>query len=229
MTFRKTVSLLAALGLFSFSGCAAHYQDLLRDRDAEIRDLEALLAESRASSEDLHRREQTAQLRISELLARPAVVEASADSSSDVGIAARLQEELGSDTQVRYESGRLSIGIENTVTFTSGSADVKSSAGTVLQRVADVLRRDFSSRRIYVEGHTDSDPILKTKGRYRNNRDLSLERADAVARYLIKNCGVDETVVAVTGYGQFSPRVQGSDDAAKAKNRRVEIVVGEPI
>ena len=47
----RSVLLLSLTALFlGTSGCATRYQDLLRDRDAEIRDLESKLANSRADS-----------------------------------------------------------------------------------------------------------------------------------------------------------------------------------
>ncbi|MCA8943996.1 MAG: OmpA family protein, partial [Planctomycetes bacterium] len=66
-------------------------------------------------------------------------------------------------------------------------------------------------------------------GVYRDNRHLSLERADAVARYLIEKCGVSDSKLAVIGFGQFDPRIDGNSDSAKQRNRRVEIVVGEKL
>ncbi len=220
MTPRQSLSILLLCAMPLFTGCAAHYQDLLRDRDAEIRELEAQLADARSENAELSRREAAAR---AELAQKPKAVEASSEGS----LADRVQRELGSETDVRYESGRLSIGIDNTVTFSSGSTEVKSSANGVLRRVADLLKRDFRDRRIYVEGHTDTDPIKKTRGRYRNNRHLSLERADAVAAHLIKKCGLAASTIAVVGYGEHSPKAPGSSDTAKARNRRVEIVVGE--
>ena len=94
----------------------------------------------------------------------------------------------------------------------------------MLRKVASVLKSQFSGKRYYVEGHTDSDPIVKTKDKYRDNRHLSTERADSVARYLIQQ-GVPESSIVVVGYGQHDPR----DPKTKARNRRVEIVVGDPL
>jgi chemotaxis protein MotB len=97
----------------------------------------------------------------------------------------------------------------------------------MLRRVADLLRRDYAGRRIYVEGHTDTDPIVKTRGKFRDNMHLSTERADAVAHWLIENGDLPERQIAVVGYGPYDPRESGASANAKAKNRRVEIVVGE--
>ena len=91
-----------------------------------------------------------------------------------------------------------------------------------LEKIADILKRDFSGRRIYVEGHTDNDPINKTKDKYKDNLDLSAERAGAVARFLIEQ-GVPARQVSIVGYGQHDPL----DAGTKARNRRVEIVPGE--
>ncbi|MCA8974725.1 MAG: OmpA family protein, partial [Planctomycetes bacterium] len=117
---------------------------------------------------------------------------------------------------------RISIGVNNRVSFDSGSTALKSSAHQVLQNVSSVLRTKFAGRRFYIEGHTDTDPISKTKDRYRSNRHLSMERADAVAAFLIKQ-GVPEAAIVTVGYGQFDPL----NPSSKASNRRVEIVVGE--
>ena len=84
-----------------------------------------------------------------------------------------------------------------------------------------MLNSKFAGRRFYVEGHTDSDPIQKTKDKYRDNRQLSSERADAVVRALARQ-GVPDDAMVVVGYGQYEPR----DPKTKARNRRVEIVVG---
>ena len=148
-------------------------------------------------------------------------VEATVDTSGDDMIS-QLQDDLGSETNVRYSRGRLSIGVNNSVTFSSGSVELKSSSHRVLRNVADVLRSKFSGRRFFVEGHTDTDPIRKTKNRFSSNRDLAAERAEAVASYLIQQ-GVPESSIVIVGWGPFDPVKRGD----KAANRRVEIVVGD--
>ncbi|MBK8976504.1 MAG: OmpA family protein [Planctomycetes bacterium] len=221
---RHSKLLVLALPLFALltSGCATRYQELLTDRDAEIRQLKGQLADSLAEGEDLRRERDRLRGELDGAGTRP--VEASATDSE----LARVRDELP-DLDVSRRLGRISIGIENTVTFDSGSEQLKSSAASVLQRVARVLNEQFPDRRIYVSGHTDTDPIRRTAGTYRSNRHLSVERADAVARWLIKDGRVPERQIAVVGYGPYLPRVAGSDDSAKARNRRVEVVVGEEL
>ena len=215
-----TRSLLLLIGLAVMPSCTAKYQQMLRDKDNKIRELYSQVAELTATNQDLDARERGARARVTTLEQRLAARQSSGSSKLD-----DLKEELkGVDVTVR--GNRLSLGINNTVTFTSGSTKLKTTADTVLKSVAKVLRRDFPGRRIIVEGHTDTDPIIRTKNRYRNNRHLSVERADAVASYLIKSCGIKEAAVVVAGYGEYQPLTAAND---KSRNRRVEIVVAEAL
>lgn len=219
----KSRWLAAALPLLLFvpGACTAKYQDLLRDRDAQIRELQGEVADLRATNADLERLEQAARAELDR--ARSQLATPAAPTDLD-----RVRDDLAG-LDVRYNRGRISIGIDNTVTFASGSTALKSSASSVLNRVANVLNRDFGDRRIYIEGHTDTDPIRHTKARFRSNRHLSAERADAVADFLVSKAGIGQDRVVVVGFGPHDPRDPGSSDSAKARNRRVEIVVGEPL
>jgi chemotaxis protein MotB len=85
--------------------------------------------------------------------------------------------------------------------------------------VATALKKTYPGRPIRVEGHTDADPIVKTKQDWDDNLDLSLARAAAVSRYLAAH-GIDPKQVTTSGFGPYRPR-----GASKARNRRVEIVV----
>ena len=194
--------------------CAARYKKLLLAKDAEIRDLELENADLRAANEDLRRNRS---------FTPPKTVEASSSGDSQIE---RLRERLP-DLDVRVRDGRVAIGVPNTVTFDSGSAKLKPSAGATLRNVARELQAEFATKRVFVEGHTDTDPIRRTKGRFDSNLDLSLERAKAVAEYLMDKCGISEAQVAVAGYGPHDPVDPGRGDRAKARNRRVEIVVSD--
>lgn len=211
MTFRKTLLMFAAAAITVLPSCTARYEDMLRERDGRIRDLNGEVARLRGENDDLQR----------QLAAKPVTpVEASAPRGDSQ--VAKLQNELGDDAYVHIHRGRISIGVQDSVTFDSGSVTLKDSSHQVLRKIATVLKGDFGGKRFYIEGHTDSDPIQKTKNLYRSNRHLSAERADAVASYLIKQ-GVPEKSIVILGYGQYDPR----DPKTKAANRRVEIVVGE--
>ena len=71
-------------------------------------------------------------------------------------------------------------------------------------------------------GHTDTDPIQKSG--WKDNWQLSSERALSVARYLVSH-GVPEKQVRAVARGSTQPVASNSTATGKAKNRRVEIVV----
>lgn len=210
MLFRKFTAIVSIAALSLLGSCTSRYQDLLRDRDAQIRELNGRVASLRSEKEDLERQ-----------MNERKAAEASMPTKDPVDTSNQkdLQRELGDQVDVNYRNGRLSIGVEDTVTFDSGSDKLKSSAHSVLGKIASVLKRDFSDCKIFVEGHTDSDPIVKTKDKFVDNRDLSASRANSVARYLAEQ-GVPESRIVIVGYGQFDPK----DAKSKQRNRRVEIV-----
>ncbi len=227
MTLRSIIYRSTVLLLLAATGCTTTYQQMLHERDLKITQLENANTQLRGANRELERREkgirdeaQALRDRLSSPTSTP--VEAAAKQSE----LQQVQDEL-KDLDVGYRRGHVSIGIENEITFASGSIDLKSGAGAILQRVATVLKRRFPDRRIYVEGHTDADPINKTKEKFRSNRHLSAERADIVAAYLVDKCGLPADHVVVVGFGPHDPKTSGGADGAKSKNRRVEIVVGE--
>jgi chemotaxis protein MotB len=216
---RSKLSILV-LGFALLPSCTAKYQQLLRERDMKIKELYAQNAELTATNQDLEGRAAGARQRIASLEQRLAQPQTAGDKTG----LQKLKDELAG-VDVRVKDNRLTLGINNRVTFGSGSTKLKESAGSVLSKVARVLKRDFPGQRIIVEGHTDDDPLRRTKKLYRHNRHLSLERADAVAEFLIGKCGIAEASVVVSGYGPHQPIRPGGGATNKAANRRVEIVV----
>jgi len=87
-----------------------------------------------------------------------------------------------------------------------------------------VLREKYNGKQVDVVGHTDTDPIRKTKDKWKDNWELSAERALTVARYLIQR-GIAEDKIRAVGCGESRPIASNSTASGKAKNRRVEIVV----
>lgn len=213
MLFRKSLLFLFASLVTLTAGCTTRYQDMLLEKDARIRELSGDVARLRNENDEVQRRGASQPAPVTP-------VNASTRPDAPSGEIEGLQKEIGDGATVSYRHGRISIGVEDSVTFDSGSTALKDSSHRTLKNVASVLKGQYAGRRFYVEGHTDSDPIVKSK--WTSNRHLSVMRADSVARYLIDQ-GVPERNIAVVGYGQYDPK----DPKSKARNRRVEIVVGD--
>jgi chemotaxis protein MotB len=120
------------------------------------------------------------------------------------------------------DAGTITVTLENKLLFSSGKATLKKATSAELDHIESVLRSKYRGFPIDVVGHTDSDPIKRSK--WRDNWQLSAERALAVVGYLIKRGIPDEQIRAV-GCGPARPIASNANKAGKAKNRRVEIVV----
>jgi chemotaxis protein MotB len=115
------------------------------------------------------------------------------------------------------DKGTITVTLESSILFDSGKASLKSGSKTRLGRIASTIKQKYPGKEISVVGHTDTDPIRKSK--WKDNWQLSTERALAVTRYLIGQ-GIAPKQMEAAGRGEYKP-VSGN----KAENRRVEIVV----
>jgi chemotaxis protein MotB len=121
------------------------------------------------------------------------------------------------------DGDKVRIRITNANLFDPGKATLKPGAAQVLDRVAAAVRRDYSGHQIGIEGHTDADPIRKSN--WRDNHELSVQRALAVYDYLTQRAGVASDQVYVAGYGPNMPLASNKSSGGKAQNRRVELVI----
>ncbi len=129
---------------------------------------------------------------------------------------------LGNGIEIEQGAGKVTVRIPGDVLFSSGRVSIRSTAQSALNRIATSLNTQYAGKQIRVEGHTDSDPIRKSK--WRDNMELSVQRALAVQRYLTGR-GVSATRLTPVGYAATRPRATNRTSSGKAKNRRVEIVV----
>ncbi len=109
--------------------------------------------------------------------------------------------------------------------FAPGKTDLQNEAKTSLNKIVSEIRSNFGDRDIYVIGHTDASPIKRSK--FKDNRELSAERAAAVARYL-ESQGIDAKHLAACGWGEHKPVAPNDTKAGMNKNRRVEIFAADP-
>jgi peptidoglycan-associated lipoprotein len=104
---------------------------------------------------------------------------------------------------------------QRTVYFDFDSYAVKDEYRPMIDRFAKSLAAD-RKKRLQVEGHTDD------RGGREYNLALGQKRAEAVAKSLAL-LGASDSQVEAVSFGKERPAVQGSDEAAWAKNRRAEL------
>jgi chemotaxis protein MotB len=128
----------------------------------------------------------------------------------------------GYDVSFDANAGTITVTLPDAILFDSGKANLRNSTSKELDHIYAVLKDKYPGREIEVAGHTDADPIKKSK--WADNLELSAQRAMAVARYMIQK-GVAENRIGATGYGAARPIASNSTASGKQKNRRVEIIV----
>ena len=92
-----------------------------------------------------------------------------------------------------------------------------------LQEVAATIPPDIGWI-LRVDGHTDRLPIRDAP--FRNNWELSVERALAVVEFLTRQ-GIPPDRLAATGFGEYQPLDPADDEIAYRRNRRIEFKLTE--
>jgi chemotaxis protein MotB len=124
---------------------------------------------------------------------------------------------------VDVRNGKVYVSLADKLLFPSGSITIDEHGKAALQQLAGVLNKETEIN-IAVEGHTDDKKIINL-GQIKDNWDLSVLRATSVVRYLTETEKVDPKRLTATGKGEFQPIDPANTDEARAKNRRIEIVL----
>lgn len=136
-----------------------------------------------------------------------------------------LQDFDSEGLSVSERGGMVYVSVDEKLLFELGKAEVSPEGERAVQKVAEVLARNPNIR-IMVEGHTDNLPYRSKEGdQIVDNWDLSVHRATAVVRILLRNKGIDPKRVTAAGRSQYVPLAAGNDREARARNRRTEIVL----
>src|SRR6516162_5382356 len=130
----------------------------------------------------------------------------------------RMQEALDRVVETHRTPNGMIIVLPNSIfRFEFNSSELSQQNRELLSRIAGILlvSKGFG---LSVFGYTDD------VGTAEYNQQLSVRRAKAVQDYLVQ-AGIDRNIVNLKGFGKSSPLVAGTTNAARAKNRRVEIAL----
>ena len=126
---------------------------------------------------------------------------------------------------VESEARTIIIRIRERGSFTSGSALLNTSFVGVIDKIASALTQ--IEGKIAVEGHTDDVPINTFA--YPSNWDLSAARSVSVVRRMLNISILRPDRVTASGFADTRPRAINSTAEGRARNRRVEILVRQPL
>lgn len=128
-----------------------------------------------------------------------------------------------SGLSVDVRDGKVYVSLTDKLLFPSGSIVIDDKGKQALTQLAVVLNKEPDIN-IAVEGHTDDKKVINL-GQIKDNWDLSVLRATSVTRFLTETQNVDPKRLTATGKSQYQPIDPANTNEARAKNRRIEIVL----
>jgi len=216
MQAARTKTVVMLIGLISislFSGCT-NWKKKYNALNVEYQNTLGLLERERAEKGQLADQVSQSHQTIEELQRQ--IAERSQTPAEVTGFGE------GYDVSLDASAGTITVTLPNAILFSSGKAALKKTTSVELDHIRSVLDSNYSGKQIDVVGHTDSDPIKKSK--WKDNWELSAQRALSVVRYLIQR-GIAPDRIRAVGRGDSQPIASNSTASGKARNRRVEIVV----
>lgn len=123
--------------------------------------------------------------------------------------------------EVEFKGGLVHLFMPNDLMFNSGSTAIGWEGKQLLAVVAGVLN-EYPGTSIYVVGNTDNAPYQSAG---RDNWTLSTDRANAVARVLIKDGKVAAERIISAGRASYHPIADNATDEGKWLNRRTDIII----
>ena len=188
-------------------------EDLYNEQSSQNAELRAQVAEGKALEAAL-----TEQLQLTE--SDLASARASLSSAKSTVVARSSARRAGAMSEATLH--KITIGSD--VLFNAGRATLTTGGKRALNDVIAKLKTSYPGYDVRVLGHTDNDPIVKTRKLWADNLDLSANRAMTVTRYFIEK-GIPAKRIETVAMGEHHPVADNRKKAGKASNRRVEVLV----
>ncbi len=224
-------SFSSAFGIFSGGEMALGKGALIGDGVSQLTELSSYitsmgLAQSGADSDS--EEANVGDMEQQELMeaAEEAQLEASEELAEKIEEALN-EAQIDDEISLNYTSQYVQLTIQGAILFDSGKTDIKEDVYPVLEKVGQILE-SYAGGTIEIEGHTDNVP-MSSGGKYANNDELSSGRALTIFYYLCENTSLDPANLIHTGRGEYDPIADNSTDEGRARNRRVEIKIYNPL
>jgi chemotaxis protein MotB len=127
------------------------------------------------------------------------------------------------DLTVEIRRGNVYLSLPEKMLFQSGRFNLEKGGEDAIKKVADVLKQNEDIE-LMIEGHTDDVPMRKGVPGFQDNWDLSALRATSIAR-IFCNEGISGTRITAAGKSEFYPVDPAKNAEARARNRRIEIIL----
>ena len=137
------------------------------------------------------------------------------------------EQELTSNTvslTMDSEYNYIMLSLSGSLLFDSGAVELKQEAMPILSKIGDILLM-YAGYQIEIEGHTDNVPVTSTNRSYKDNNELSSDRALSTFYYLVNEKGIDPATMKYSGRGEYDPIASNDTPEGRQQNRRVEIKI----
>lgn len=125
--------------------------------------------------------------------------------------------------KIEVKDGKVYVSMEDKLLFASGSWTVSAEGMKAITELSKILEENTDIN-VMVEGHTDN-VAYRGKSEVKDNWDLSVMRATAIVKALLKNSTIEPSRITASGRGEYVPKVDNSTKENRAVNRRTEIIL----
>lgn len=130
----------------------------------------------------------------------------------------------GKGLEVINKNGKVYVSLDEKLLFKSGKWDVDAKGVEALNNIAKFLAENKDIH-VVIEGHTDDQALVNSIGNIEDNWDLSVKRATAIVKTILKNKNIDPARITASGRAEFVPLDNTKTKEARQKNRRTEIIL----
>jgi outer membrane protein OmpA-like peptidoglycan-associated protein len=113
------------------------------------------------------------------------------------------------------------IQINEKIQFEYNSAKIKTESHSLMNEIADVIKKNPHIKKIAIEGHASAE------GNAAYNLRLSDQRAKSVMKYLVDETQLPAEMLTAKGFGVTKPIADNETEEGREKNRRVEFNIVE--
>jgi chemotaxis protein MotB len=124
---------------------------------------------------------------------------------------------------VEMKNGKVYVSLSDKLLFKSASADIEEKGQEAIKKLGEVLNKNLDID-VLIEGHTDNVPLRSTIN-FKDNWDLSTERAANIVRILSDLSKVSPKRLTAAGRSEYMPKATNDTPEGRAKNRRTEIIL----
>lgn len=130
----------------------------------------------------------------------------------------------GKGLEVINKNGKVYVSLDEKLLFKSGKWNVDAKGVEALNNIAKFLAENKDIH-VVIEGHTDDQALVNSIGNIEDNWDLSVKRATAIVKTILKNKNIDPSRITASGRAEFVPLDNAKTKEARQKNRRTEIIL----